>query len=102
MTLGPRHSKFCTIWAKYIFRNSDYPDARLALTRALKLKPDWADTLLLLAQTYTQQSKPVDALDLLIHAHKLAPDNVDILLLLARVSMSQTTTKIQSLCSNPV
>src|SRR5205807_6381045 len=35
------------------------------------------------------QSRPVDALDLLIRAHKLAPQNTDIIFLLARVSMSQ-------------
>ena len=59
------------------------------LNRALKLKPDSAETMYLLGQVYSEESKPVDALDLLVKAHKLAPENVDILFMLARVSMSQ-------------
>jgi len=43
----------------------------------------------LMAQVATEQSRPVDALDLLARAHKLAPENADIIFLLARVSMSQ-------------
>jgi len=43
----------------------------------------------LLAQVYSGQNRPVDALDLLARAHKLAPEDTDIILLLARLSMSQ-------------
>jgi tetratricopeptide (TPR) repeat protein len=43
----------------------------------------------LLAQVYNDQTRVVDALDLLVRAHKLAPQNPDIIFLLARVSMSQ-------------
>jgi tetratricopeptide (TPR) repeat protein len=43
----------------------------------------------LLAQTYTAQSRPADALELLVRARKLAPENTDIILLLGRVSMKQ-------------
>jgi len=70
-------------------RNVDYAKAELSLNRALKLKPDSPETLLLLAQVDSDQMKPVDALDLLVRAHKLAPENTDVIYSLARVSMSQ-------------
>jgi tetratricopeptide (TPR) repeat protein len=62
---------------------------RASLNRALKLKPDSPDILYLMAQVASEQSRPVDALDLLARAHKLAPENADIVFLLSRVSMSQ-------------
>jgi tetratricopeptide (TPR) repeat protein len=43
----------------------------------------------LLAKVYKNESRPLDALDLLIRAHKIAPENTDIILLMAQVSMSQ-------------
>jgi tetratricopeptide (TPR) repeat protein len=43
----------------------------------------------LLAQARTNQSRPLDALDLLLRAHKIAPQNPDIIFLMAQVSMSQ-------------
>src|SRR3989475_7327422 len=42
-----------------------------------------------MAQVYSDQTRAVDALDLLVRAHKLAPENTDIIFLLARVGMSQ-------------
>src|SRR2546427_11038259 len=42
-----------------------------------------------MAQVYSDQTRAVDALDLLVRAHKLAPQNTDIIFLLARVSMRQ-------------
>src|SRR6476660_3307853 len=42
-----------------------------------------------MAQVYAEQSRAVDALDLLARAHKLAPENTDVIFLLARVSMTQ-------------
>src|SRR5207253_11180407 len=70
-------------------RGAEYTKAEPALKRALKLKPDSPETLSLLAQVYADQTRAVDALDLLVRAHKLAPLNTDIISLLARVSMSQ-------------
>jgi tetratricopeptide (TPR) repeat protein len=67
----------------------DYPKAELALNRALKVKADSADALYLLGQVYFEQSRPVDALDLLVRAHRLAPQNTDVIFLMARVSMTQ-------------
>jgi tetratricopeptide (TPR) repeat protein len=64
-------------------------NAQAVLTRALRAKPDSPDTLYLIAQIYFDQSRPLDALDLLIRARKLAPDNIDIVFLMARISMSQ-------------
>jgi tetratricopeptide (TPR) repeat protein len=43
----------------------------------------------LMAQVYSEQARPVDALELLVRAHKLAPQNTDIIFLMARVSMTQ-------------
>src|SRR5438309_1858420 len=71
-----------------VLRN-EYTKAEQALNRALKLKPDSPESLYLLAQVYADETKAVDALDLLVRAHKLAPQNTDIIFLLARVSMSQ-------------
>ena len=70
-------------------RNGELAKAEVILKRALKLKPDSAETLYLLGQVYTEESKPVDALDQLVRAHKLAPENTDVIYSLARVSMSQ-------------
>src|SRR2546427_10334805 len=42
-----------------------------------------------MAQVYSDQTRAVDALELLVRAHKLAPENTDIIFLLARVSMTQ-------------
>src|SRR5262249_2259723 len=67
----------------------DYAKAELILKRAETLKPESADALSALAQTYTVQSRPVDALELLVRAHKLAPENTDVIFQLGRVSMSQ-------------
>ena len=36
------------------------------------------------------ESRPLDALDLLIRAHKPAPENTDVIFLMARISMSQS------------
>src|SRR5207244_8945100 len=55
----------------------------------LKLQPDSPETLYLLAQVYSDQTRPVDALDLLVLAKKLDPQNTDIIFLMARVSMTQ-------------
>src|SRR5260370_28551237 len=55
----------------------------------MKVEGDWADTLDLLVQVAADQTRSVDALDLLVRAHKLAPQNTDIIFLLARVSMRQ-------------
>ena len=70
-------------------RTGDYTKAEATLARAIKMKPDSAETLYLLGQVYAEESKPVDALDQLVRAHKLAPENVDIIFQLAQVSMSQ-------------
>src|SRR4029077_6874416 len=70
-------------------RGHNYAKAELTLNRALKLKPDSPETLYLMAQVYSEQSRSVDALDLLARAHKVAPENTDVIFLLARVSMSQ-------------
>ena len=59
------------------------------MTRALKLKPESPETLYLLAQVYADESRPLDALDLLVRAHKIAPENTDIIFLMAQVSISQ-------------
>jgi tetratricopeptide (TPR) repeat protein len=67
----------------------DFPKADLELNRALKLQPESPDTLYLLALACKNESRPLDALNLLIHAHKIAPDNTDIILLMAQISMSQ-------------
>src|SRR5262249_36591715 len=50
---------------------------------------EWREGLTALAQTYTAESRPVDALELLSRAHKMAPENTDVILLLGRVSLSQ-------------
>jgi tetratricopeptide (TPR) repeat protein len=47
------------------------------------------ETLYLLAQSYSDQSRPLDALELLVRARKLAPENTDVIFLMARVSMTQ-------------
>ena len=70
-------------------RGHEYAKADLTLNRALKLKPDSVETLYLLAQVYSEQNRPVDALELLARAHKAAPDNADVIFLMARVSMTQ-------------
>src|SRR5207247_10076298 len=70
-------------------RHSEYTKAELALNLALELEAHSRATLYLLAQVYADQTRAVDALDLLVRAHKLAPLNADIIFLLARVSMSQ-------------
>ena len=54
-------------------RARDYAKTDLTLNRALTLKPDSVDTLYLLAQSYYDQSRPLDALELLVRARKLAP-----------------------------
>ena len=59
------------------------------MTRALKLKPESPETLYLLAQVCANESRPLDALDLLLRAHKIAPENTDIIFLMAQVSISQ-------------
>jgi tetratricopeptide (TPR) repeat protein len=69
--------------------NGEYPNAELALTRALKLKPESSDTLYLLAQVRSHESRPLDALDLLVRAYKVAPENPDIIFLMAQISISQ-------------
>jgi tetratricopeptide (TPR) repeat protein len=53
------------------------------------LKPDSVETLYLLAQVYSEQNRPLDALELLARAHKAAPQNTDVIFLLARVSMTE-------------
>src|SRR5581483_9996647 len=63
--------------------------AEPALDRALKIRPDSAEALYLLAQAYSEQSRPVDALELLVRAHKLAPENTDVIFLMARLSMTK-------------
>ena len=68
---------------------TEYAKAEVELNRALKLKPESAETLYLLGQAAYEQSRPVDALELLVRAHKLAPQNTDVIFLLARVSMTQ-------------
>jgi len=70
-------------------RSGDNRKAELALSRALKLKPESPETQYLLAQVYTNESRPLDALDLLVRANKLAPENPDILYLMAQISISQ-------------
>ena len=70
-------------------RSSAFPQAELALNRALKQKPDSPEALSLLAQVLADQSRPMDALALLVRAHKLVPDNTDVILLMAQISMSQ-------------
>ncbi|MGA8939445.1 MAG: tetratricopeptide repeat protein [Acidobacteriaceae bacterium] len=67
----------------------DNARAELTLTQALKLQPNSVDTLLLLAQADANQSRGLDALDLLVRARTLAPSNPDILYHMARISMSQ-------------
>ncbi len=84
-----KHSRFSSTWDRPIFSSGDYEKAEVILNRALKLKPDSPDTLYLLAQVYSEQTRAVDALDLLARAHKLAPENTDVIFLLARVSMTQ-------------
>jgi len=69
-------------------RAGDYAKAEVSLNRALKLKSS-VETQYLLAQVYSDESRPLDALELLVQAHKLAPENTDIIFLMARVSMSQ-------------
>src|SRR6267154_1638885 len=59
-------------------RGLDYPKAEQALNRALRLKPDSPETLYLLGQVCADQTRAVDALDLLMRAHKLAPENTAI------------------------
>jgi tetratricopeptide (TPR) repeat protein len=59
------------------------------LNRALKLKPGSPETLYLLAQVYTNETRSLDALDLLVRANKIAPNNPDILFLMAQISISQ-------------
>ena len=53
------------------------------------MRPDSPETLYLLAQILTNESRPLDALDLLLRAHKIAPENTDVIFLMAQVSMSQ-------------
>jgi len=48
------------------------------LNRALKLKPTSPETLYLLALVYKNESRPLDALNLLISARKLSPEQADI------------------------
>ena len=43
----------------------------------------------MLAQVYSAESRPLDALDLLVRAHKIAPENTNVILLMAQISMSQ-------------
>src|SRR5204863_4418026 len=61
----------------------------LAMARALKLKPESPDLLYLLGKIYSEQERPLDALDVLVRARKFAPENIDIIFLMARVSMTQ-------------
>ena len=89
MPCSLRLLRFCTTWGRLIFASSENTKAELILNRALKLKPDSPETLYLLAQVYSEERRPVDALDLLVRAHKLAPQNTDVIFLMARVSMSQ-------------
>ena len=56
-----------------MLRSGDNSGAEAVLQRALRAKPDSAETLYLMAQVYANQSRPLDALDLLVRAHKLAP-----------------------------
>ena len=64
--------------------------AQEALSQALRLELDSADTLYLLAETAAGMQKEVDALELLVRARKLAPNNTNILFLMAQLSMKQS------------
>ena len=89
MHCGRAPSRSSTTWDKPTFAPATNSKAEFVLNRALKLKPDSPDTLHLLAQVYSNESRPLDALDLLVRAHKIAPENTDVIFLMARVSMSQ-------------
>ena len=58
--------------------------------RRLKLSPNSVETLYLIAQTFSDEGKDLDALELLAKAHKLAPENSDVIFLMARLSMKQS------------
>ena len=73
-----------------LLRDDQFPKAELTLGRALALRPDSVDAMYMLAQTYSDESRPLDALDLLIRAHNAAPNNADVIFLMARISMSQS------------
>jgi outer membrane protein assembly factor BamD (BamD/ComL family) len=51
-------------------RNGDNQNAELALSRFLKLKPNSPDTQYLFAMVYTNESRPLDAPDVLVRANK--------------------------------
>ena len=64
--------------------------AQQTLNEVLKLQPDSANTLYLLAQAAADQQQDVDALELLVRARKIAPTDTSILFLMARLSMKQS------------
>jgi tetratricopeptide (TPR) repeat protein len=66
------------------------PKAQENLNQALRLKPDSADTLYLLAETSAGMHREVDALELLVRARKVVPNNTNILFLMAQLSMKQS------------
>ena len=51
---------------------------RSGLESRVEIETGFRGNMYLLGQVYSEESKPVDALDLLVKAHKLAPENVDI------------------------
>lgn len=70
--------------------SGEYSKAQDRLNQALRLQPDSADTMYLLAETAAGMRKEVDALELLVHAHTIAPTNTDIIFLMAQLSMKQS------------
>ena len=72
------------------FLSGQLPKAQEVLSQALRLQPESAETLYLLAETAAEMRKEVDALELLVRARKIAPNNTNILFLMARLSMKQS------------
>src|SRR5207302_2415122 len=72
------------------FLTGQLAKAEESLNQALRLNPESADTLYLLAQTAAGMNREVDALELLVRARKTAPNNTNILFLMAQLSMKQS------------
>ena len=70
--------------------SGQFPKAQDRPNQALRLDPNSADTLYLLAQTAAGLQEEVDALELLVRAHTLAPTNTDIIFLMVQLSMKQS------------
>ena len=96
-TLQPETFEILHNLGEAYLKGHDYAKAELALDRASKLKPDSAETLYLLAQVDFEQSRPVDALDLLVRAHKLAPQDVYKRQIAIRCRISTRATALQTI-----